>query len=262
MRGVVFQLEDTRAFAPECAVLLNVSEDHLDRHGDVERLPRGQAARVRATRAPTTWPWSRPGSTRRARRARWTFGGDPPRSSVQRCAAGSPIARERRGSGGAPRSRVGVATPTRVRAAALRSFAGVPHRLEEVAEHGGVLYVNDSKATNVASARGRHRGLRRRRAPDPRRQPQGRRLPRAARAGEAARARRVPDRRGRRARSPRTSRDTAPLVRCGDLEQAVAAARGRGKPGEVVLLSPACASFDQYRRLRGAGGALPAPRRG
>ena len=46
-------------------------------------------------------------------------------------------------------------------AEALRSFAGVPHRLEEVATRDGVLYVNDSKATNVAAAAARHRGVRR-----------------------------------------------------------------------------------------------------
>ena len=64
----------------------------------------------------------------------------------------------------------------------LRTFAGVPHRLERVAEIDGVTYVNDSKATNVAAAAAALARLRRRRPRDPRRQPQGRRL-RGARPG-------------------------------------------------------------------------------
>ena len=59
-------------------------------------------------------------------------------------------------------------------AAGLRSFAGVPHRLERVAEIGGVLFVNDSKATNVSAAVTGASLLRGRRPRDPRRQPQGR----------------------------------------------------------------------------------------
>ena len=43
-----------------------------------------------------------------------------------------------------------------------------------------------------------------------------------------------------------------PLHDCGDLERAVAAARAAAAPGDVVLLSPACASYDQYRQLRGS----------
>ena len=92
------------------------------------------------------------------------------------------------------------ARPSRGRGGARRSatFGGVPHRLEDVAEARGVTCVNDSKATNVASARVRHRGVRRRRPPDRRRQPQGRRLRGAARRGRRALPGRLPDRRGQR----------------------------------------------------------------
>ena len=68
----------------------------------------------------------------------------------------------------------------------LRSFAGVPHRLEQVAEIGGVRFVNDSKATNVASADGRAARLRGRRPRDPRRQREGRAVRAAARPGARA----------------------------------------------------------------------------
>ena len=131
--------------------------------------------------------------------------------------------------------------------AGLASFAGVAHRLEEIATLDGVLYVNDSKATNVASAvaglesfaggvhvilGGRGKG--------------GDYAPLAAPVAERARAG-VPDRRDRAARSGRRSRRPAcRSTTSGDLERAVAAARAAARPGEVVLLSPACASYDQY----------------
>ncbi|MFL5885795.1 MAG: glutamate ligase domain-containing protein, partial [Thermoleophilaceae bacterium] len=109
----------------------------------------------------------------------------------------------------------------------------------------GILYVNDSKATNVASAivgirsfdggvhailggslkGGGFTGLR---------EPVTERCRACYLIGEAA---------------EQLARDldgTAPLHRCGDLETAVRAARDAAQPGDVVLLSPACASYDQY----------------
>jgi UDP-N-acetylmuramoylalanine--D-glutamate ligase len=131
-------------------------------------------------------------------------------------------------------------------AQALRTFAGVPHRLEEVAERDGVLYVNDSKATNVASAivgieafeggvhailggslkGGGYTGLR---------APLSERAKAAYLIGEAA------------DRIAADLEDTVPLHRSGTLEQALADARAAAEPGDVILLSPACASFDQFR---------------
>jgi UDP-N-acetylmuramoylalanine--D-glutamate ligase len=135
---------------------------------------------------------------------------------------------------------------------ALGTFAGVAHRLEEVAERDGVLYVNDSKATNVASAavgiqafeRGVHvilggslkgggfTGLR---------PAVSSRCSAAYLIGEAA-ERLAADLDG-----------TVPLHSCGDLEHALAAARAAARPGDVVLLSPACASFDQYESYERRG---------
>ncbi len=132
-------------------------------------------------------------------------------------------------------------------AEALRSFAGVPHRLEEVGTVNGVLYVNDSKATNVSSARrgiesfeggvhailggslkgGGFEGLR---------EAVAARCRACYLIGEA---------------SERLGADLAAtgvsLHRSGDLETAVRAAAAAAEPGDVVLLSPACASFDQFR---------------
>ena len=135
---------------------------------------------------------------------------------------------------------------------ALRSFAGVPHRLEEVAERGGVLFVNDSKATNVASAvvgirafeggvhliaggslkGGGFSGLR-----DAVRE----RCRACYLIGEAA------------ARLEADLEGTVPLHRCGHLERALHAAAAAARPGEVVLLSPACASYDQFSNYEERG---------
>ena len=71
-------------------------------------------------------------------------------------------------------------------AAGLRSFAGVAHRLELIAERDGVAFVNDSKATNVASTLVALRSLRRRRSPDRRRPRQAAGLLAAGRAGGRA----------------------------------------------------------------------------
>ena len=139
------------------------------------------------------------------------------------------------------------ACPTRPWRPRSARFAGVPHRLEEVGSANGVLYVNDSKATNVVLGGPRHRGVRRRRARDPR-----------AAASRAAASR------GCATRSPRGPsaayligeaadrleadlEGTVPLHRSGDLATAVSDAAAAARPGEVVLLSPACASFDQFR---------------
>jgi UDP-N-acetylmuramoylalanine--D-glutamate ligase len=136
----------------------------------------------------------------------------------------------------------------------LSTFAGVAHRMEEVGRIGDVLYVNDSKATNVASAvvalesfpqrtvhvilGGRGKG--------------SDYTPLTAAVAEHARAAYL---------IGETAADLAaaladtgvPLHDCGDLEAAVAAARANAQPGDVVLLSPACASYDQYRSFEERG---------
>jgi UDP-N-acetylmuramoylalanine--D-glutamate ligase len=260
-----FQLEDATEFAPECAVLLNVTEDHLDRHGtfedylaaklrifqhqdddDVAVLPSGfagQQGRARtlrfggpdadlAERGDELW-WE---GVRMMDAAELRLRG---RHNLENAMAASAAALAR-----------GIAEePLRE---ALRTFAGVPHRLEEVAERDGVLFVNDSKATNVASALvgieafeggvhliaggslkgGGFSGLR---------EAVVRRCRACYLIGEAA---------------DQLEADLAgavPLERCGDLEHAVEAAATAAQPGEVVLLSPACASYDQFENFEERG---------
>jgi UDP-N-acetylmuramoylalanine--D-glutamate ligase len=240
-----FQAEDSLDFAPDTGLLLNLSEDHLDRHGSFEAY-RDAKLRMFARQRPEQVAVAPPGLALPGEARRIDFG-DP---------ADLPLpAEEIRLRGphnlenamGASAAALAGGVPAEAVAGALRSFAGVPHRLEEVAEVGGVLYVNDSKATNVsAAARGiesfdggvhailggslKGGGF------------EGLREPVAARCrgcyliGAAA---------------ERLAADLeptgVPLVRCGDLETAVGQASAAARPGEVVLLSPACASYDQFR---------------
>ena len=221
-----FQLEDSAAFAPECAVFLNLAPDHLDRHGDLESY---LAAKLRI--------FANQGNDDVA-----VYNADEPALAgadlggcarrIAFCVGAAPDCEVALAEGtifddGEPLLAVGelglvgehnVANAMAAAAAALamgldrdavreglRSFAGVPHRLEQVAEIDGVRFVNDSKATNVASAIvglrafADRRPRRPRRARDPRRQREGRGLRRRWSTRSARHAPPVPDRRRRRA---------------------------------------------------------------
>src|SRR5215217_8195505 len=257
-----FQLEDTQALSPEAAVLLNLAEDHLDRHGTFEAY-RDAKLRVFANQpneavavAPLGLGVEDLGGCAR----RVCFGSGPGAEPAERAGQlwwdEQPLlAADELGLRGAHnvQNAMAAAAVTLARgidpgavADGLRSFNGLAHRLEEVARHDGVLYVNDSKATNVASAvvgigsfpggvhvilGGRSKG-----------------------GGFAELVEPVAE----RCRAAYLIGETAPelhaalalagvaLHECGDLERAVAAASAAAAPGDVVLLSPACPSYDQY----------------
>jgi UDP-N-acetylmuramoylalanine--D-glutamate ligase len=141
-------------------------------------------------------------------------------------------------------------------ARALRSFPGVEHRIEEVATVGGVRYVNDSKATNASAALRAIEALR----PSTLHVILGGRGKNESYA-ELAAAFREGDRAyliGEAAEeiAAALARESVPYVDAGDLETALARAAGAAAPGDVVLLSPACASFDQFRDFEARGGAF------
>jgi UDP-N-acetylmuramoylalanine--D-glutamate ligase len=259
-----FQLEDTLAFAPEGAVLLNLAPDHLDRHGtfadyrdaklrifanqgndDVAVAPVGLgvedlggcARRVCFGAASDAEVFERAG------RLWWV---DEPLVAVDEIRLRGAHNRANAMAAAAVCLARGV-DPDAVREG-LRTFAGVEHRIEEAATAGGVLYVNDSKATNVDSTlvalrsfdapvhlilggRGKGQDF------SALREPVAQRCAGVYLIGEAAPA--LGDVLGGR--------------QCGDLESAVTAARAAARPGEVVLLSPACASFDQYEDFEARG---------
>src|SRR4051812_48916807 len=133
-----FQLEDSVALVPEAAALLNLEPDHLDRHGTFEAY-RAAKLSVFARQGPEDVAYAPPGldlpGAARRVDAPPLHAGDvrlrgPHNLDNARAAAALALAR-------------GI-DPGAV-ARALATFAGVPHRLEEVAERDGVLYVNDSK---------------------------------------------------------------------------------------------------------------------
>jgi len=296
-----FQLEDVCRFRPVVGVFLNLTPDHLDRHGTMENylaskarlfmnqgpedvavlnladpavagLGRRLAARLHGPRlayfsvdpsalAPGLGRGGR-GSEDQALHS-WVGDGQlvvdgrpllpisdirlPGRHNLENCLAAATAAAARE-------------VDREAIAEGLRSFSGVAHRLECVGVVHGVAYINDSKATNVDAALtalsahpervhlilgGRDK------ASDYR--PLALRCATACKGvyliGEAA---------------PLISQAFAevgetqgkagpPLYPCGDLEQAVQSASRRASPGDVVLLAPACASFDQYNNYEERG---------
>jgi len=236
-----FQLEDVHELACEIAVLLNLEPDHLDRH---ESFAAYRAAKLRiferAGIAIVPAGLGLPGTT---------FSRDDPLPAEPRI----PGTHNRENAAAATAAARAAEIADEAIAEALRSFPGVEHRLETVAEVGGVLYVNDSKATNVAAAR---RALA---AYDkPLHVILGGSLkgedfgPLAAAMGDGVRAvYLIGDAADELDSVLRPTGIT--IERCGDLATAVARAAAEARPGEIVLLSPACASFDAFRDFEHRG---------
>jgi UDP-N-acetylmuramoylalanine--D-glutamate ligase len=271
-----FQLESVEAFRPRTGVLLNVSPDHLDRHGDLAGYV---AAKSRLFARQTTGDSAvlndddeiarqlalprgveRLAFSRRhpVERGAWLDGRNVVlrRGDMQRSLSldGYPLL----GAHNEENVLAAVATLSTVdldlEAAAhgWMDFHGLPHRSELVAEIDGVQYIDDSKATNVGAAAralegfaqpivwiagGRHKGGDLSSLVD---RAAGRvRL--ALLIGEAAES-------FERALDGKIENE-----RVDTLTQAVARAAERAHPGDVVLLAPACASFDQFRSFEERG---------
>jgi UDP-N-acetylmuramoylalanine--D-glutamate ligase len=255
-----FQLEDTLEFAPEGAVLLNVAPDHLDRHGTFEdylaaklqvfaRQGNDDVAVAPVNFIPTH-PVEDLGGC--ARRVCFGAGGELDDRAGHLWWDDQPLiahedirlrgAHNRANAAAAAAIALARGIDREAVRAALRSFAGVEHRLEEVATIDGVLYVNDSKATNVDSTLvalaafdapihlilgggGKGQDFMALREPV-----------RASCAGVYLIG----------ADGPAIGAAIATGIECGDLATAFARAREAARPGEVVLLSPACESYDQF----------------
>ena len=244
-----FQLEDIERLRPRVAVLLNIEPDHLDRHGSLEAY---RDAKLRIFENQLS------GDVAVLPRG---FGEVPGRGRRLEFDAANPLPAEPLIPGEHNRENAAAATQA-ARAAgiadeaiarALRTFPGVPHRLEPVAEIGGVRYVNDSKATNTAAARraitaytgplqiilgGRGKGE----SYDSLAQELKAHQARAYLIGETAEE-----------IGAALEQAGVAYEHSGTLEQAVATAAGRAKPGEIVLLAPACASFDQFENFEERG---------
>jgi UDP-N-acetylmuramoylalanine--D-glutamate ligase len=263
-----FQLEDTLAFAPEAAVLLNLEPDHLDRHGDFASYV---AAKLRAFTnqgnddvavAPVDLAIQDLGGCAR----RVLFGGagaELSERSGELWWDEQPLLRTDEISLPGAHNRANAMAAAAVCLArgvdadavrdGLRTFRGVAHRLETIVVRDGVAYVNDSKATNVASTlvalrsypggvhliaggRGKNQDF----------------APLAPAVAEHCRAVYLI---GEAADDLARALDEigTPLHQCGDLAQAVRDASAAARPGDTVLLSPACASYDQYPDFEARG---------
>jgi UDP-N-acetylmuramoylalanine--D-glutamate ligase len=280
-----FQLEGTVRFRAHVAVWLNLSADHLDRHPSLEAYVAAKA-RLFANQGPGDWAVVNADDpvvleqVRRARSRKLLF-----RVTGEPLASGdgaffeAGLARLRLDGReetlfrrdevllpgahlagdllvAAAAARVLGASPDAI-ARAVRGFRGVAHVLEHVATVGGVDYYDDSKATNVEAARrsleafdrpvlvvlgGRYKG---------------------GDFGDLAPALRD---RGRRVMAIGEARErvaaalsgTVPVEACGSLAEAVARAHAAARPGDVVLLAPACSSFDMFADYAARGRAFQA----
>jgi len=137
-------------------------------------------------------------------------------------------------------------------AAGLASFPGLPHRMERVGERGGVLFVNDSKATNADAAEKALLSYERVRWIAGGKPKEGGIAALTPLFGRIAKAYLI----GEAAADFAATLGATPHVVSGTLAEAVAAAAAEAAPGEVVLLSPACASFDQFRDFEARGKAF------
>lgn len=253
-----YQLDITETLACEVALLLNITPDHLERHGSMAAYA---AAKQRLFAMQTA---EGAAITDRASASAWAMPGGPAQTVI--------ISDDVALSGQADwpalqgphnfanaRAAVAVVRALGIREAeitqGLRSYAGLPHRMERIGSKGGVLYVNDSKATNPDST-----------APALAAFPATHWIAGGKAKGEDLDALTpyLAD-----VRAAYLIGEAAPLFRrllagrllthqCGTLDRAVSEAAKAARPGETVLFSPACASFDQFRDFEARGDAFRA----
>jgi len=271
-----FQLETIAEFRPEVGVLLNLTPDHLDRHASFEEYARAKmrmfenqldrdAAVLNADDAEVTRRTpARPRVCWFSRQKRVASGAFLCDGQIVFRADGAQIPLMRRDEiplrgdhnvenvlAACAASFLAGADPAAI-ASAVKTFRGVEHRLEFVAEIGGVAFYNDSKATNVdASLKaieafpgplivilgGKGKG-----APyTSLREPLRQRARLAVSIGSAA------------GKIESELAGAVPLERAGTLERAVEIAIASAQPGDTVLLAPACSSFDQFENYEQRG---------
>ena len=275
-----FQLHDTPGLRPTVGVLTNLSPDHLDRYPSVDEYYADKRRLFASAHAGSRWVVN--GDDARVRDMAAAVEGEKREFSLQRAADASYDAEgdrllllgeallDRRkfpalgthnvANALAAALAVAVAAPehrnaegrSRI-AAALEEFRPLPHRLELVGEFAGVQWINDSKATNVSSAAvaidgmrrptvlllgGRHKGE----PYTPLTSVIRQKVKRVIAYGEAATV---------------IERDLAGAVPIelggNDFSAVIAAARAAARPGDAVLLSPACSSYDMFANYEERG---------
>ena len=268
-----FQLHDSPHFAPEIGILTNLAPDHLDRYASVEAYYADKRLLFRNARPDHVWVLNgdEPAVLELAAGAlgrRVLFSLRHPTdgwydATARRLQLGRDalLARADLGLLGDHNVANALAAALAVREAGvplaaigegLRSFRPLAHRLEPVREVGGVRWINDSKATNIASTvvaveamdrpfvlllGGRHKG-----EPYTRLAPMLREKCRLVIAyGESGEL------------IERDLGGKVPLERGTTFEDVVARARGAARPGDAVLLSPACSSYDMFKNYEERG---------
>lgn len=271
-----FQLQFSRTFRPEVGTLLNLTEDHLDWHPDFEDYARAKRRMFEAQLATDAVCLSNddPEIARRFTKlpARvFKFGETALKGHGATIQGGDivvnvegknerilslsewslPGRHNRENLLAACLSMRLVGIPAATIAKACREFQGMPHRMEVIAVVDGVTYVNDSKSTNPGSLE---------KALDPE-------VPTLLIAGGVTKGcdfRPLADLVARATRHVfvigsgaddmiSAWGETAQVVRAGTLKEAVRLARETAKPGDRVLLSPGCASFDQFKNYAHRG---------
>ncbi len=276
-----FQLETIDSFRPKVAVILNITPDHLDRHGDLAGYARAkrrifknqqpgdvavldfdnEVVRALASEAPAeVIPFCRgePKILADHTRSAWidlgaaVFSDNKTlRRVVLESGTGLP-SHDRDNALAAFTAIWALGVDPLQASAALMDFSALPHRCEVVATRGDVTWVNDSKATNPGAAQraiegteapiiwiagGRDKGL----SYSELAQAARRSVKTVLLIGEAAE------------QIERALEGQIESERCGDLETAVHRAAALSEPGDVVLLAPACASFDQFKSFEDRG---------
>jgi UDP-N-acetylmuramoylalanine--D-glutamate ligase len=272
-----YQMENPGLFHPHAAVVLNLTPDHLARHGDMETYGRTKC-RVFAEMTDSDTAILPANNEALRSAARDTGGqrlwmGDFPGVRLQNGSARMVLQNGREGSLNFDDLRVpGSHNRENAAVAALLLYSlgisldglqrgigklqGLPHRMEIICELGGVCWINDSKATNVAATEAALRGIR---------MPAVLLLGGQAKAG-AAFADLAPLLTGQRAvvtfgasgmviADALEARGLEP-IRCLTMQEAVEAASERARQGDAILLSPGCASFDEFRNFEHRGEAF------
>lgn len=283
-----YQLDLARALAPDVAVFLNLSPDHLDRHGGEggyfaakrrlfelgaparavigvdDRHGRFLAAASRDG-GPAGDPVIEVSAARRLRGAGWSVfmnkgfltewrGGAQGAAIDLRGAPALVGAHNHQNACAAYAAARALGLGPKAIEKGLMSFAGLDHRLQKIAEIGGVAFVNDSKATNADAAEKALMAYDRVRWIAGGVPKAGGIAPLKPLFGRVAKAYLI----GQAAADFAQTLGATPHARCADLAAAVRLAAAEAQPGETVLLSPACASFDQFTDFEARGRAFAA----
>ena len=272
-----FQLELVRDFRPRIGIMLNLQPDHLGRHGTMERYLALKArmfanmgagdtalvyevddARIRAAAGSGAPSWHRFGASAGCdarydavrHEVTWTVDGCAMRVPLTGTRFDNPVTGLTAAAAVGAGACCGLDAGTMLRA--ITGFVPLAHRMEDAGVAGGIRFIDDSKATNLTAVQAALEmtsepvrliagGQFKEKDANIIKEVLKKRVSSAYLIGESAEV------------FASAWRDDIPCRHCGDLETAVKAAWQDACPGDIVLLSPGCASFDQFRSYADRG---------